>query len=202
MSATAKLAEQYLNGAQVVVISGPTCPFTRDGLWPVLYVPRSSFDPEPWVRVAPGDTSSAIRYKGTEVRMRLATPQALIEANKIALKLRKAGWTVQVDEYRISFHLHMVYLVARRNWFEGSLHLSWNYRPDRPALAKFNGGTYLSSTGVRRDRKIRTFANRSAWISTLTDEHSTLHPDHPEFTGDRPVSVIGRAFPDPKPVTT
>jgi hypothetical protein len=197
MSASAKLAEQYLNGAQVVVIAGPDCPFTRDGLWPVLYQPRSSFDPEPWVRVPIiGDTSSAVRYKGTEVRLRRATSQAVIEANTIALRLRKAGWTVEVTEYRVSFHLHMVYLTARRQWFERGLHLSWSFHPARPTMTRFIGGSLMGSP--EHTRKIRTKADRASWLSVLATEGSILHPDHPEFTGDRPASVIGQVFPDPK----
>ncbi len=58
------LYTQYLNGAKVVVSAGPDCPFTADSAWPVLYSPRTKFDPSPWVAYG-----TDFRYNGKEVHV-------------------------------------------------------------------------------------------------------------------------------------
>lgn len=62
MSITRKLRDQYLNGAIIVVSGGPVFQGRKDGRWPVLYIPRYTTDPRPWVAFG-----TEFRYSGGEL---------------------------------------------------------------------------------------------------------------------------------------
>lgn len=65
-----------MNGAEIVASFAPTFSGREDGRWPVLYVPRSYSDPQPWVAFG-SNPEAAWRYSGTEVEVVETEPRHL-----------------------------------------------------------------------------------------------------------------------------